>query len=148
MSKKLLEQYGKYFISKFQDDSGLKFDIVKNDDEMWAVYIYSRSDFSEYFLRIDKKMIYIDGIVVQNEGIEYDDIADMDSKKIYKFLDAQAKILSSYLKSQSHFLRYIDILLTYLLLFCTYRLENLRTKILLVHLLLPQKLDLLLPQHN
>ena len=99
MNKELYEKYINYFLNKFKDDRKLKFDIVRNNDDMCGVYIYSNSDFSEYFLRVDNRMIYIDGIVVQNEGIEYSDITKIDSKQIYEFLDKQGEELLNFLKN-------------------------------------------------
>ena len=45
MTNTIYEKYGTYFIDNLKDDKNLKFDIVKNDDEMFAVYIYSNLDF-------------------------------------------------------------------------------------------------------
>lgn len=98
MNKEIFKQYGEYFLNKFKNNKYLKFDVVKNDNYSFGVYIYSNSDFSEYFLRIDDDMIYIDGIVVQDEALEFKDIEKIDTKIIYKFLDNQAEILESYLK--------------------------------------------------
>ena len=97
MNKELYEKYGKYFLNKFQNNKKLKFDIVCNNENGFGVYIYSNSDFSEYFLRIDDEMIYIDGIIVQDEGLEFKNIAEIDESIIYKYLDEQASILQTYL---------------------------------------------------
>ena len=99
MNKGLYEKYGKYFLNKFEKDDKLKFDVVKNNSDGFGVYIYSKSDFSEYFLRIDRNMIYVDGIVVQDEGLEFQDISAVDSSKIYLYLDTQAEILTNFLKN-------------------------------------------------
>lgn len=97
MEKLIYEKYADYFLDKFKDNKKLKFDNVINNENMFAVYIYSESDFSEYFLRVDSQMIYIDGIVVQDEAIEYENINNANPEDIYNFLDEQAKIFQLFL---------------------------------------------------
>lgn len=97
MEKSIYEKYADYFLDKFKDNKKLKFDNVINNENMFAVYIYSESDFSEYFLRVDFQMIYIDGIVVQDEAIEYENINNANPEDIYNFLDVQAKIFQLFL---------------------------------------------------
>lgn len=97
MAKTIYEKYANYFLDKFKNNKKLKFDTVINNENMFAVYIYSESDFSEYFLRVDSQMVYIDGIVVQDEAIEYENIDNVNPNNIYNFLDEQAKILQLFL---------------------------------------------------
>lgn len=97
MEKSIYEKYADYFLDKFKNNKKLKFDSVINNENMFAVYIYSESDFSEYFLRVDSQMIYIDGIVVQDEAIEYENINNANPEDIYNFLDEQAKIFQLFL---------------------------------------------------
>lgn len=97
MEKSIYEKYADYFLDKFKDNKKLKFDNVINNENMFAVYIYSESDFSQYFLRVDSQMVYIDGIVVQDEAIEYENINSANPNDIYNFLDEQAKIFQLFL---------------------------------------------------
>lgn len=97
MNKTILKKYADYFLDKFKTDKKLKFDVVADNKDMFAVYIYSNSNFSEYFLRVDYRMIYIDGIVVQDTAIEYDDINKVDADDIYRFLDNQADLFQLFL---------------------------------------------------
>lgn len=97
MEKTIYEKYADYFLDKFKDNKKLKFDNVINNENMFAVYIYSESDFSEYFLRVDSQMVYIDGIVVQDEAIEYEDINSANQNDVYNFLEEQAKIFQLFL---------------------------------------------------
>lgn len=97
MGKSIYEKYANYFLDKFKNNKELKFDNVINNENMFAVYIYSKSDFSEYFLRVDSQMVYIDGVVVQNEAIEYKNIESVNPDEIYNFLDEQAKIFQLFL---------------------------------------------------
>ena len=106
MTNTIYEKYGTYFIDNLKDDKNLKFDIVKNDDEMFAVYIYSNLDFDPYFIRFQKDMIYIDGCVVQNEGIEFDDLSSQDESFIKNYLDKQLTTLKTFLKNCMFFIGY------------------------------------------
>lgn len=106
MEKSIYEKYADYFLDKFKDNKKLKFDNVINNENMFAVYIYSESDFSQYFLRVDSQMIYIDGIVVQDEAIEYENINSANPNDIYNFLDEQAKIFQLFLDEGINFYAY------------------------------------------
>ncbi len=91
-SNTIYEKYGNYFLKDFLVNKNLKFDIVKNDEKMFAVYIYSKSDFC-IFLRIEKTMIYLDGTCFIDEGDEFEDITKIPENEIYSYLDKYIDIL-------------------------------------------------------
>lgn len=99
MASTIFEKYGNYFLEAFKDDKKLKIDVVINNEDMFAAYISSKLDFDPYFIRFQKDMIYIDGCVVQDECLEFEDINTMPECTIFEFINKHIGLLKNFLNN-------------------------------------------------
>lgn len=108
MDKSIYENYAEYYINKFNGMDGLKITKKWMTENILHIDIFTDLPYFEFFMGIFQNMITFDGICVCDEGIEFDDIQNVDPNTVYKLFDDVSERIKIFIKEGLFIFAYKD----------------------------------------